>query len=592
MSLTPLDQLESAQLVRPLGDEEGAYHFKHALTHEAAYQSLLVKERHRIHRLVAQAYEAEFGHRCLDEYAAILAHHYAEAGDDEPALVYARRAGDVAARINAHVEAIALYTQAIEIARRQSDNTAQLIYLYTRRGRALELTVNYDRAIENYREMQTLAQTRGDRTLELEALMLLATAYAVEPGKRDWRTAQAFSEEALELARELADRPAEARIYWNLLLINRFGNEGAPKAIEYGEKSLALARELNLKEQIALTLKDLNIAFVTVGRIRTVRDNLPETLALWRELDNEPMLAEVLAGAVPSHLAAGELEQAIQAGEESLALNQSIGNRYGLIVTTSFLWSVYRERGQMQRAIELAEQSIALGDELQFLGPQWGAGVELADTFIYLGALAQSEEYVQRAMATVDVFPTRHPSYPSAVLAHLLLQKGDRVAAEQVLAPFPLETLRTEEYTLSSPLTPFTIVSAYIELALAQGHADRANVMADDLVTLLKRIEISLLLPSALQFKAKALRALGRADEAYALLTQARRQAKAMHLRYRLWPILFQLLEMEMERGDAVQIERVRGQAREVIAYIANHAPAPYRESFLNLPDVRIVMIG
>ena len=116
--------------------------------------------------------------------------------------------------------------------------------------------------------------------------------------------------------------------------------------------------------------------------------------------------------------------------------------------------------------------------------------------------------------------------------------------------------------------------------------------MADDLVTLLKRIEISLLLPSALQFKAKALRALGRADEAHALLTQARRQAEAMHLRYRLWPILFQLLEMEMERGDAAQIERVRGQAREVIAYIANHAPAPYRESFLNLPDVRIVMIG
>jgi tetratricopeptide (TPR) repeat protein len=592
LSLAQLAQLESAQLVRPTGDEEGAYLFKHALTWDAAYQSLLVKQRRRIHRLVAQAYQAEYAPRCLDEFAAILAHHYAEAGDDEQALVYATRAGDAAAHLYANTEAIAFYTQAIEIARRQSDNTAQLIHLYTRRGRAFELMADYDRAIGNYREMQTFARTRGDRALELESLILQTTAYVVGPGKRDWHTAQTLSAEALALARELADLPAEARIYWNLLLINRFGNEGASKAIEYGEKSLALARKLNLKEQVALTLKDLAVAYVTVGRIEIVRNNLPETLALWRELDNQPMLAEVLGSAVPAHLAAGELEQAIEAGEESLALNQSIGNRYGLIITTSFLWYVYRERGQIQRAIELAEESIALGGELGFLGPEWGAGVELADTFIYLGAPARAEEYAKSALATVDAFPSRRAGFPSAVLAHLQLQRGDRVTAEQVLAPFPFETLRMEDYTLTTPIAPLTIVSVHIELALAQDRADRADSMADDLVAFLNRIRLSYLIPSALHFKAKAQRALGRADQAYALLTEARRQVEALQSRYRLWPILSTLLEMEMERGDAAQAERVRGQAREVIEYIADHTPAPYRESFLNLPAVRTVMQG
>jgi tetratricopeptide (TPR) repeat protein len=323
-----------------------------------------------------------------------------------------------------------------------------------------------------------------------------------------------------------------------------------------------------------------------------VQDSLPETLALWRELDNKPMLAEVLGGAVPAHIDAGELEQAIEAGEEYLALNRSIGNRYGLIVTTSFLWYVYRERGQMQRAIELAEESIALGDELEFLGPEWGAGVELADTFIYLGALARAEEYAKRALATVDAFPSRRPSFPSAVLAHLHLQRGDRVAAEQVLAPFPFETLRMEDHTLTTPIAPLTIASVHIELALAQGHADRANMMADDLVAFLNQIGVSFLIPSAFHLKAKAQRALGRADEAYALLTEARRQGEAMQSRYRLWPILITLLEMEMERGDAAQAERVRQQAREVIEYIADHTPAPYHESFLSLPAVRSVMEG
>ena len=125
-----------------------------------------------------------------------------------------------------------------------------------------------------------------------------------------------------------------------------------------------------------------------------------------------------------------------------------------------------------------------------------------------------------------------------------------------------------------------------------QGHADRANIIADDLVAFLNRIGVSFLIPSAFHLKAKALRALGRVDEAYTLLMQARRQAEAIQSRYRVWPILFTLLEMEMERGDAAQIERVRQQAREVIEYIAGHTPAPYRESFLDLPDVRTVMQG
>ncbi|MGE5265425.1 MAG: hypothetical protein ACM3S0_18755, partial [Acidobacteriota bacterium] len=80
--ITQLSQLESAQLVRRIGDEEDAYIFKHALTQDTAYQSLLLKRRREIHRLVAHAYEAQYGDRCLDDYAGILAQHYAEAGDD------------------------------------------------------------------------------------------------------------------------------------------------------------------------------------------------------------------------------------------------------------------------------------------------------------------------------------------------------------------------------------------------------------------------------------------------------------------------------------------------------------------------------
>src|SRR5512135_2453460 len=94
---TQLEQLENVQLVRRLPEEELAYLFKHALTQESAYESILLKRRREIHRRIAGAYEQLYPER-LDEFAALLAQHFAEAGDDGKTLEYATRAGNQAAR--------------------------------------------------------------------------------------------------------------------------------------------------------------------------------------------------------------------------------------------------------------------------------------------------------------------------------------------------------------------------------------------------------------------------------------------------------------------------------------------------------------
>ncbi len=87
-----LAQLENDDFIRRLDEQEIAYLFKHILTQESAYQSLLVKKRREVHLLVAQAYEKFYPDR-LDEDAALLAQHYAHAGDDAKTLEYSIRAG-------------------------------------------------------------------------------------------------------------------------------------------------------------------------------------------------------------------------------------------------------------------------------------------------------------------------------------------------------------------------------------------------------------------------------------------------------------------------------------------------------------------
>jgi tetratricopeptide (TPR) repeat protein len=524
----------------------------------------------------------------MDEFAAILTWHYAEAGDAEQTLIYATRAGDFAAGRYANAEAIVLYTQALDLVKKESGNTAQLSSLYARLGRACELAGNYPRALGLYREMQTTAQTRGDRSLELEALMLQATVYAVGAGGlHDLPRAQEISTRALALALELDDRKAQARIYWNLLLVNRWGNEGEGliKAIEYGEKSLALARELGLTEQIAFTLHDLvgTHLFIT-GRSDLVKANVSESLALWRQLKNMPMLANALhhAGVFFSH--EGNLIEAIRVSEEAYALNQSIGNRYGVSTSANFLCYSYRERGQLQQAVAMGEEAVAIGEEMRLFDAKLATLTELGATFDWLGDFARATQYARRALASLVPDSIFHPIYPHAVLASVALHEGNHAQAAEWLAPFSVGSF--QDYFQMFPVGLTSFVLTLIELALVQGDAPRALKIADDAIGSARKVGVLILLPSIAHLKAKALRSLGRTDEAYALLIDAFRQAEAMQLRYRLLPILLTLIEMETERGIAAQAQLRRDEARTLIHFIADHTKPGLRESFLSLPHV------
>jgi len=93
---------------------ELAYMFKHALTHDVAYNSLLVQRRRELHRLIGLAIEELYADR-LSEHYAVLAHHFSRAEDGAKALDYLLKAAEKAANAFASREALTLYDQALGI---------------------------------------------------------------------------------------------------------------------------------------------------------------------------------------------------------------------------------------------------------------------------------------------------------------------------------------------------------------------------------------------------------------------------------------------------------------------------------------------
>ncbi|MBI1800555.1 MAG: hypothetical protein HYR71_02860 [Chloroflexi bacterium] len=577
--LTHLEQAGLIQLAAP--QPELAYVFRHALIQDAAYSSLLRRERQALHRRLGEILEGEYAGR-LDEVSAVLAQHFAEAQDDARALTYFTRAGDAAARLYANVEAMLHYERALEIAVRlrragAAVEPSLLPDLFQRRGRLLEVTGRYDDALAGYHRAQALARELGDRRLELSALIALATLRSIASPAFDARQARAHLESALALAEALADRAAEARLLWGLQLLTIYSGGDPAQAIDFGERSLALAEALDLREQVAFTTHDLFIPYQATGQVARARAVLETSRARWRALDNLPMLAESLVFSSNHYLLAGDYERALAFADEALAVGREGQHLYSQAYSRFWVCRVYIDRGEYGRAIALMEEAIGWGEQANHLGILIITRADLGWVYGLLGDDERGRALAAQALALAEERLPHFVVVALTVLAQLYLMQGETDQAAQAMArvtPDPVIPdgigdggwFELKHTLMALPLTWISTVLTQAELALAQADPTRALALAAELASDATIAYARFHRPDLLHLQGRALRVVGRVEEAYQALSAAQTAAEALGNRRVLWPVLRALAELDAQRGDSAQAEARRARAAAIIA--------------------------
>ena len=165
---------------------ERIYTFKHALTQEVAYQSLVQHTRQRYHAQVAQVLVEHFP-ETVEAQPERVAHHYTAAGLGAQAVPYWHQAGQRAMARSASAEAISHLTHGIEILQTlpvTPERTQQELRLQITLGtplrrlqgnKASEVERVYARALEMYRQVE-------DSPQRFEALTGL-WSFAMERGR-------------------------------------------------------------------------------------------------------------------------------------------------------------------------------------------------------------------------------------------------------------------------------------------------------------------------------------------------------------------------------------------------------------------------
>jgi tetratricopeptide (TPR) repeat protein len=337
---------------------EQEYTFKHALTHEVAYVSLLLERRRELHARLVEALEALAPERVVEPIER-LAHHAVRGEVWDKAVTYCQQAGARAYDRAAFREAMASFEQALQaLTHLPEDGGTRVLAIELRLAldRSLCSLGEYGRCLALLGEAEALARSLDDQARLGRVLASMASGLRLT-GDHDG--AIAAGRWALELVAALGDNALQGQASHTLrqayYVVGDFG-----RAVELFRRNVeAAAREsdtpstdMRILSQawLALSLSDLG-AF-TEGRRHGEEALLLATLAGRAQT---PIVAHGCLGLLS--LIHGDLVHAIRVFDQGLALCRASGDRTWLRWILAGLGYASALQGRLAEGRELLEEA-------------------------------------------------------------------------------------------------------------------------------------------------------------------------------------------------------------------------------------------
>jgi class 3 adenylate cyclase/tetratricopeptide (TPR) repeat protein/ribosomal protein L40E len=413
---------------------ELAYMFKHALTHDVAYNSLLVQRRKELHGLVGLAIEELYTERLAEQYE-VLGHHFSKAEEWAKALDYLLRAAQKATKAFAIREAIALYDQALEAAARLGEavDTETLMGIHHAKMSLYLIISDFEHSRAEGERLLILARSARDRVSEGAALagMGFASLWA-----HNFGDALDYSRQAIEVA-SLADAKTVLAA-GHYVTGFAYGTTGRlVESAQELERALTVSREAGDVLHESLSLSFIGIETNWAGDYEKASRFLSDGLRIARENN---LLVPLLFGLFMHGVTLtgkGDYDAAHATLEEGIALSEKVGDEVQRHRMLNCLGWLYMECGDLDRAIDLSQEGALgarkRGDPETIANPE----INLGDIFLAKGDLTLASEFLDgvhhlvRNPATSEWMKWRYSTHLFASLGDLWLARGDYSKAQE-----------------------------------------------------------------------------------------------------------------------------------------------------------------
>jgi predicted ATPase/class 3 adenylate cyclase/regulation of enolase protein 1 (concanavalin A-like superfamily) len=418
---THLTELESKDLInaeRTVPELE--YAFKHALTQEATYQSILERKRKEFHLQVAQGIEKLYSGR-LEEYYEELAEHYSKS-DDEKALEYLIKAGDKSKALYANQQAIGYYTRAMSIINQFPERKDQKLSILEGLGDVYGLISKIDESLQYYES--ALEYSKGKRKADIYRKIAGIYSAKLQPD-----LVMKYIDIAIEELGEDTQSVEMARIYSVAMGIFMrpcsWCNDD--KALEYGFKSLSILEGTEHKRELVEVYLALVEIYTFTGAYDKAVQYAQKALNTSQEMGDPFLMGS-------SHFGVGfacrytDWRKAIEHFKECIELCKKAGSIQGMASGYHFLGWTYYKAKDYEFAIKYLKEGIELDKERKF--PVNTGHMFVILSFIYRdkGEWDEAIKHAQETLhlgITIGVHDTWIAPQACLVLIDAYMAKGD-----------------------------------------------------------------------------------------------------------------------------------------------------------------------
>ncbi len=417
------------------------YSFKHPLTQEVALGSLLKERRRRVHAAVARAIELQDAAH-LDERAALLAHHYEEAGEKALAACWHGRAAEWAGLSDIR-EGLQHWRRVRELAPNVQDPAERDALAL----RACEHVLNFawrmggteEEAESLFKEGRALAERSGDlRALSLFIGLYGALRMSVAGSGIDYAR---YGEEAFRIA-EQCDDPGLRGVVGTLASHGHFHLGDGKSMIAWAERVLRetgsdcrMGMDIIGYSSRAAVLFTRAMAATFLGRLDEGETGLDECVRSAEEAKSFEVIGWVSTGRTVVAYARGEGNSTLlDAAHRGIEIAESEDNEGSRTYVYCALGTGYLLNGQWDEAREALQTSVSIANKLG-TGRQWlpctlsllsEAHLALGDT---AEAVATARESIQIAKeGVIQYFEARS----QIALAAALMETGGPVPAAEI----------------------------------------------------------------------------------------------------------------------------------------------------------------
>jgi class 3 adenylate cyclase/tetratricopeptide (TPR) repeat protein len=401
-----LNDLQLAEFVyeQPASGDMG-YIFKHALTHDVAYKSLLTERRRLLHERAGQAMEALYGER-LDDHYDDLARHYRASTNTAKALEYITLAGRQAARRGMYAQALADVEPALALVAKLPDGSERL-----RAELGVHLTEMICAPVYGFASEKRLQASQrvcdlSERLCDVSALLsgLINLGFVHLGGFEAFRS-QEIARRCLELAEKNPDGEMPAAVQ-NFVALSAYLSGDVLEAssrFSHSMKSLASTPQRGATEFVAPNLWVVTpglfaLVKLALGRPDQALKLSDEALRRGRELKHPLSLALVIAMGAILRYQCREPQVARELAEAAIAIAEENGFHDWIAWGRSVRCSAMAELGQAELGVVELEANTASGQT--FLGTS--ALIMLAAVYVRVGRFEDAVVIVDEELARIE----------------------------------------------------------------------------------------------------------------------------------------------------------------------------------------------